>query len=296
MKNSKYFLLAALAAGTVQVASAVNYSPNDLILVFRGTGFNDVEFDLGPVSNYIGLTAGTQVPVSYDKTLVSNNFLGSIIGANFSLVAATATSDGTSPSARVWTTDSSVYSSANNVTYSKLSSLRSRIQSIGVQATAATSSNATAYVVSPSSASSYSYIASGGTGSSISTFQGLSVFPVDAANPTTLAFYELKAATGTGATLVGAFTIDVDGSLYFTAGQLPALTRSTATGLTSVAGLNTVSFTTVKGNNYQLQYAPALPGPWIDVTGATAIGDGTVQSLQDTSSDPSRYYRVVSIY
>jgi len=296
MKNTKYFLLAAIAAGTVQVASAINYSPSDLILVFRGTGYSDVEFDLGPVSNYIGLAPGTRVPVAYDTNLVSGNFLGSIIGADFALVAATPTSDGNSPSARVWTTDGSLYSPAVNVTYSKLSALRSRIQSVGIQATAATASNAAPYVVSGGTASSYSYIVSGGTGSSIPTMQGLSAFPVELANPTTLAFYELQASSGTSATLIGAFTIDIDGSLYFTAGQLPPLNASTATHITSVSGLNTISFSTTKGNNYQLQSASALPGPWVNVAGQTAFGNGIVNSLQDLSTDPKRFYRIQTTY
>ena len=96
-------LVAVLTACTAQLASAINYNPADLMLVFRQDGQKDVEFDLGSVSNYLGKAVGTKMPITYNQTTVLNNFGGSLTGVKFALVATTTKSDN---SIRAWVTSS----------------------------------------------------------------------------------------------------------------------------------------------------------------------------------------------
>ncbi len=95
MHTLSRLLLAGLTAGAVQVAGAFNYTDANLLLLFRGgTGANDVEFNLGSASNYLGLANGTVKTVTnFDLAILANNFNGELTGVKFALVAATSSSD-----------------------------------------------------------------------------------------------------------------------------------------------------------------------------------------------------------
>jgi len=314
MKKLKYFLLTAFAAGTVQIASAVNYSPTDLLLVFREPPSfpNDVVFDLGPVGNFLGHAAGTVIPVSYNASVVSNNFNNTLSGVTFILAAAVSNQ---SPVGLVWLTDENLASAPPDVPLSSFGTLRSKIESVGTLATVITSSNATPYFVDPiTDRDSYDFIVSGGqivspAGQSppvylsVGTMGGTAPCTVEAVNPTTLAFYQVQVNNSTPqppATLIGAFTLDALGNLSFTAGQLPPLPPAQISGISadSVGQTTTISFTTTNGVNYQLQYTTDLSGGWTPVPGVPVInGDGTVQSFTDPNAiDPARFYRIQSTY
>jgi hypothetical protein len=309
MKKMKYLLLAALAAGALQSANALNYSSTDLVLVFRKDGQKDVEFDIGSVSNYLALAPGTRQSVAYNLNAVMTNFNNSLAGVSFAVVGTTSQLD---PLPRVWLTDASVYVSPADVTFSKFSQLTSKIDSVGVNAVIYTASNAAPYVVATAASSSYDYLVTGGVLSSVTTLRGDAPtpvgggtpLPVDAANPATIALYEVVISVVNPkppATLVGGFTIDSAGSLYFTARGLPPLPTSRITDVQADplnSQSSTVSFTTANGANYSLYYSPDLSGPWAPVPGAgVANGDGTVQSLIDYgATDPIRYYRIKTTY
>ena len=293
MKRPTQILLTAFAIGAVQIASAFNYSPKDLILVFRESGHNDVEIDIGSVTNFIGLAPGTKVPVSYPAG-ISTNFNNTMSGVDFVLVAATAIGD-TTP--RVWATDVNLFSTPGLMTPSQFSLVRGKIENVGVKATAVTGGIGATFIDGPSDNNSYSKIVSGGTGNFVSTLGGDSDYPVETLNPTTMPFYQEQIGFSGTATMIGAFTMDVNGSLYFTAGQLPPLYSSTITGITSLFGSSTISFTTTNGVNYQRQYSIDLTsGNWSPVGGATTAGDNTIQNLFDFSTDPTRFYRIQSKY
>ena len=89
MNKLSKILLAALAAGTVQTACAFNYHDGDLLLVFRGgTGANDVEFDLGSMTNYLAWppvrsSSSTRSPPILTLTVLSNNFNNQLDGVDF---------------------------------------------------------------------------------------------------------------------------------------------------------------------------------------------------------------------
>ena len=304
---SKPLLVAALAAGVVPVASALNYSSTDLLLVFRQDGVKDVEFDIGSVSNYLSLAAGTRLPVAYDTNLVRSSF-GSLAGVKFGVVGATSQLD---PTPRVWLTVSSLYSAPADVSFSKFSQLTAKIDAVGVNAAIYTLSNSSPYVVSTSASSSYDYLVTYGTFSAVSTLAGdspttsggLSPLPVDAVNPTTIALYQVTVSVTSpkpAAALIGAFTLDANGSLVFTAGALPPLNPAAIVALDqdSLNGAATVSFTTTNGMNYQLLYSSTPNGTWSLVPGAgVANGDGTVQNLIDYDAfAPVRFYRLQTTY
>ena len=101
--------------------------------------------------------------------------------------------------------------------------------------------------------------------------------------------------------MLGGFTRDSTGALYFTAGTLPVLPTTRITSI-DADPLNsetaTISFNTITGVNYTLYYATDIGGPWAPVPGAGFVnGDGNAQSLSDYNAvDPIRYYRVLTIY
>lgn len=309
MKTLKPLLLAALAAGAVQSASALNYASTHLLVVFRQDGAKDVLFDIGSVSNYIGLAAGTVVPINYNRNAVLTNFPGGLTGVRFAVAGTTSQLDSYQ---RVWLTDSADYTAPADMTFSKFSTLSSKIDSIGGDAAIYTASNAAPYIASTAASSSYDYLATAGTLSAVSTFHGDAPTPVgsitplavDAVNPTTISLYETHISTANpkpAGTFLGGFTLDSTGALYFTAGRLPSLPATTITSVQADplnSQLATVNFNTVDGVNYTLYYATDLGGPWAPVPGAGSVaGDGTVQSLSDyTAVDPIRYYRVVTTY
>jgi len=309
MKKLNYLLVAVWATGAAQVASGLNYSPTDLLLIFRQDNQKDVEISLGSVSNYLELATGTAVPVSFNKNVVATNFPQGFTGVKFALVATTSQTDN---APRAWLTNPRVYTPPANLSFSAFSVLNGKIDNVGVSATLATVSNSAPFVASTSSSSSYDYIVTGGAGSAVSTMYGdtpvpvggLTPLPVDAVNPTTMALYQVTITTSNpkpAAQLVGAFTLDIAGNLTFHAGALPPLAPARTLGLNldPLNQINTVSFSTVSGVSYSLQYSTSLSGGWTPVPGAGIVaGDGTVKSLVDQTQlqTDSLFYRVRSNY
>ncbi len=309
MNKVNYGLLALWAAGTAQLASGVNYTSSDLLLVFRKDNQKDVLFDLGSVSNLLNQPVGTKVAVPFNLNAVATNFGNTSLGVKFAIVGTTAQTDN---APRAWVTDSRVYSAPANLSFSAFSVLNGKIDNVGVAATLATASNAAPFIASTSSSSAYDYIVTGGLGSAVSTMYGdapvpvgsLTPLPVDAVNPTTLAFYEITISSVNpkpAARLAGSFTMDASGVLTFTAGQLPSLAPAQiiTLDLDNANQMNTVSFNTVSGVNYSLQYSTSLTEGWTGVPGAgTVAGDGTPKTLVDQNAleSDTLFYRVQSNY
>ena len=290
-KNLTRLLLIGCLLGTAPFGKAVNYTNTDLLLIFRENNFNDVEFDVGPVSAYLGLAQGTQKTINFDTALVKANFNDSLTGVTFSLVAAT---DLGAAQPRVWLTD--VYTSPvpTDITLSKFSQIRSKLSSIGQQASILTQSNSLPAVIAASQSGSFTYIASDANLTPASSLGGLTGFPIEAVNPATLNFYELQISTATPkppATLVGTLTLDGTGVLTFNAGGGPVLTAPTISGIVRNGNTAIVSFTSVTGLKYQLRYATSLPGTF-NPAGTAITGDGNVQTFSDSSSDPVRFYDI----
>jgi hypothetical protein len=101
------------------------------------------------------------------------------------LQAATANED---PQRRVWLTDASATGTPTDVSGSKWSQLRSKIDFTGVQAMTVTDASAAQSYVFPRTSSSYTLIASSGGTLDVITISGLAPFPVEAAIPAQLRF------------------------------------------------------------------------------------------------------------
>ncbi|MDB6035568.1 MAG: hypothetical protein JWM16_5906 [Verrucomicrobiales bacterium] len=288
--------LAVLAAGVAQQAGAFTYSDSDLLLVFRKDGnFNDVEFNLGSVTNYLNKPAGTKVPVSnWDVNVVKANYNNSLGNVKFLLASASAVTD--SPR-KLWVTsaDLAPATAVTDMAGSRFGALASKVSLVGNYASAGTATNATQnYAISQSDATSYTYIVSGGGAVDPTTVGGLAPFQVENVNPTTLVLYEVKISNlnpKPAATLVGSFCLNPNGDLTFTAGPLAELQQPNIVSLGRSGGTSSISFSTQDCVNYRLRYSTDVASPMAPLS--TVIGgDGGSKVLTDTAADQVRFYQV----
>jgi len=298
--------MALLAAGISQEAGAFNYTNSDVLLVFRKTGYNDVEFDLGSVSNFLGRANGTVLTVTnWNLALVKSTYNNSLSGVSYVLLAATSTTGEQAPN-RIWASDSDIAAATapTALTGSKWNSLRGKISYVGDQATSMTASNATqTFAVSSGDGSSYTAIASDNGNSDPANIMGLSPFPVEALVTNTMLFYQLVPSGATpkpAAPLIGYFYLDLNGGLTFTAGPLQQtvpLVSSRITRITRSAGLATIYFSTTNSLNYRLWYLNQLGSPWSWSSNATLVsGDGTVKNFTDSYGGNQRFYRIETLH
>jgi hypothetical protein len=294
--------LAWLAALATTPAGAWTYQNGDVLLIFRpgASGSNDVEFDIGSVSQFLNHPNGyTTTVTGWDPNLVVSN-LSQVSNANVILAAAT--------SASAWISSSSNVTSVSDVTASTfLGNLYDIINAIGSfpanDSEIAAESNA--YVIAEfgdtsaghSSLASYAYIVSGGgvNDAYIAQLGGNVPFDVQGVASSTLGFWQIQptnASPKPAATYVGTFVINVNGTLTFTAGPV----GPTIEGITRSGNVSTVSFTTLSIGNYSLVHTNALGAPvstWPVVSGPVA-GNGATKSLSHTDSiDKAGFYGVV---
>ena len=287
----------ALATGWVQTLSAFNYTNSNLLLVFRKDNFNDVEFNLGNVSNYLGKADGMVIMVTnWSLPLVKATYNNSLTNVKFLLMAVT-TSDDTLK--RAWLTDANPSGTPQDITGSRWSGIYARISAVGDQATAATFTNSTqVYVTNATESSSFSYIASGGGTVDASSLGGWSPFPIEIENPATNRFVELKVSIASpkpASTIAGTFGLNSAGVLTFVAGAPPGpLTSSHIQSIARAGNVNSVTFSTASGANYRLRYhtdlVPGISG-WTILPNSVA-GDGSAKTLTDTTTDARRFYAV----
>jgi hypothetical protein len=291
-------VLAGLAALATPSARAWTYTDSDVLLIFRGNSpQDDVEFDIGNVSQFLNHPNGYTTSVTgWDPSLVVST-LGQVSNASVVLTATTSSS--------AWLSSSSNVTLVSDVTASTfLGDLYDIIDAIGTRPTSYdTAAESNAYVIqesggiSPnSSLGSYDYIVSGGgVNPDIAEFGGNVPFDVQGVASTTLGFWQIQptnAIPKPSATYVGTFVININGSLTFTAGPL----GPTITGITRAGSVSTVSFGTLSIGNYSLVHTNALGSPistWQVVSGPVA-GTGGTKSLNHTNStDKSGFYGVV---
>ena len=292
MKSLILITLAALTLLTAPVARAWTYSDGDVLLVFRN-GSQDVEFDLGSVTNFLGRTNGyTSAVTGWDSSLVTSTF-GSLTGAKVVLLA---TAGGTN-----WLSGAEPNTTAYNVSSQGANSLHGVINSVGnkplypINIPAAEPNAYSIDVGGQYETSSYDYIVSGGHFSGISKLGGYAPFTVEQSIPGFLDFWQVQSTTvypnSPPDRLVGTFYITSGGTLIFVAGpRAPAVT-----GVSRAGNVSTVQFTTTVGNTYSVAYTNSLGGPvsnW-PVDANTLIGDGNVDSLNHTNSGAAaEFYRV----
>lgn len=296
----KFLTLVALVLAAAPSARAWTYNDADALLIFRESGFNDVEFDLGNVSQFTSVASGSTITVTgWDLSLVTNTFGSDLTGVSV-IVAGTTSRYATSRAAWLTSGDPTVVPS--DLTPSGWQSyLWSIINSVGTRPLIyrVPVSGSTAYSIDPAGVyglASYDDIVSP-SGNSIAQLGGNAAFTVEGVAPATFGFWQIHPSTAypkPTATFLGNFTITAAGALTFTAGTVAA-PPNTIVSIARSGGVSTVTFTTSPGGNYWLTSANVVSSPaasWPTVSGPVG-GDGNNQSLADTNSAPSAFYRVV---
>lgn len=226
MKRILRLFLAGATLLAAPLVQAWTYQDGDVLLIFRQTGSDDVEFDIGNISQFLNQPTGASNIVSgWDPSLVTNTF-GTFNGVDVILAATSSSSS--------WISSSSNVTSVSDLSPSTWhSQLYSIIDAIGARPTnyneSGTESNA--YIIQElgdthageSSLASYDYIVSGGGAneSYIAQLGGNVTFTVQGAAPTTLGFWQIQPTNANPkpeAAYAGTFSIDGNGQLSFVAG------------------------------------------------------------------------------
>jgi hypothetical protein len=293
----KRLILTALAGASLLSAAsqarAWTYNDGDVLLIIRKNS-QDIEFNIGNVTNFLGKTNGYTTTVSnWDPSLVTST-VGSLTGAKIVLLA---TSTATN-----WLSSAEPNTTAYNISAQDLDTLHGVINGVGVKPLypiAIPTSGANSYVIDSGGqyrASSYDYVVSGGQFNGISKLGGNAPFTVEQAIPGLLDFWQVKATdvypNSPPDQLIGTFYITNDGVLTFVAGPR----ASTITKVTRNGNSSTVTFTTTVGNSYSVAYTNKLGAAvskWpVDAT--TIIGDGTPNSITHTATGDVEFYNITT--
>lgn len=304
MKRILTTTLAALALlVSLPDARAWTYSDRDVLLVFRESGFNDVEFDLGNVNQFTNLASGTTITVSgWSRNLVTNTFGADLTGVSVILAGTTPTIGQYDPSEASWLTSGDPTAVAYQLTQSQWQSrLWSTINSIGTRPVIyqVAASGANGYKIDPGGSSklaSYDNIvtANGQNSASIAQLGGNSAFTVEGVTPASFGFWQISpnaTVPKPAAIYLGTFNITAAGVLTYTAGA----PKPSALGVVRGGGVNTVTFTTAVGGNYWLLYTNRITSlsstNWPVVAGPLT-GDGNNNSLTHSTTNTVGFYQV----
>jgi hypothetical protein len=323
MKKIFQLTLAVLALLPAVPARAWTYNDGDVLLIFRESAipsqypspFNDVEFDLGSVTNFLGKTNGyTKTVTGWTLSQVTSVYGSDLTGVSVVLIAATNPTN-TSPAAyfsaalpqNLWLNGVEPFNTAYNVSPSVWQSFWTKINSIGTRPGLYLPANqqTASYSFSPSSVLSYDRIVASdnnvkaGAQNTINAdwlpqFGGAAPFTVEGVVPGSFGFLAVSTTTTTPRPLdsyIGTFTITAGGVLTFTAGP----PQPVVTGVTRSGNTSTVSFSTVLSGNYSLIYTNSLGGSSTNwpVVSNSLVGDGNTNLLTHTSSDSVGFYKVV---
>jgi len=322
MKKIILLTLALLALQAAPVARAWTYNDGDLLLIFRAAngGGNDIEYDLGSVSNYLGKATGyTAVVGGWDPLVVTTNGYPSFSGADVLLLAVTSRTNAT-PTAWLSGTEpnTTAYNESRSGWFTRLYSIINAIGNRPLYPSKIRVANANAYAIDPTGTdpiigkyqfSSYDYIAYAALGASGQTPGGVSLgnilpnlggnapFTVEQAVPGQLDFWQVQATTSPtnnppADKLIGTFTIDAGGNLTFVAGP-----RATTINSVSRAGsVSTLGFASVVGNKYSVVYTNQLGGAaatWAVDTNTTVVGNGYTDTITHTNAGgAAEFYRI----
>jgi len=290
----KRFILSSLAAlallGTPQVW-AWNYNQGDLLLVFRN-GAQNVEFDIGSVSNLLGHTNGyTTTITGWNPTLVTSTF-GSFSGLYVALIATTGTTNylsGVEPN-----------TTAYNISSGGAQTLSSVIGGVGSKplyplAIPTASTNAYSIdVTGQYKRSSYDYVVSSGLYNGIPQLGGSAQFVVQRSIPGSLDFWEVDATSvypnSPPDKLIGTLTITAGGVLTFTAGPRATTIQTVA----RTGSVSAIQFPTVVGSTYSVSFTNKLGAARANwpVDSTTLVGDGRADTLYHTNSGNVEFYSI----
>ena len=295
------------------------YSSGDLVLAFRQTGnASDYAVNLGKATHYYALPAGTTVPLANLSAAQLNSAFPSLNGLRWSVAGANRPpADPNVPLQTLWIARPRTESGTQSTPWlrkgqSAQGLAGAQIDGVGYNAAQGSSNlpggpdnTATGVVIPVNNNFNVSQVI-GATGNYANTFQGnvenLTADDFDGApgNVSRSDLYELLPGTTAAGTVntagrfLGYFELKPDGTLTFNTGS-PALPVPEIATVTHDGDVTTVSFATVNGANYTLRATDAagLGSPittW--ATGPTLTGNGSVQSLKDTSAAAVRFFAV----
>jgi len=299
----RWSALTCLALGSlfaVSAARAFTYTDEDLLLVFRQDGHDDVEYNLGNAGSLLNLPPGTTVAVTnWEASLLAPNFGSDLTDGVKVLLISTSGASSTNTVAWLTTTNSAA---TFDVSPAAWHLLNSKISGVGNNADIWTMGSAAEEVVlPPAQPDSYTDLASntGVQPALIPYLGGASAFPIEGYIPVSLQFAAVAQSTASvkpPAAVVGTFQIDAFANITFTAaGGSPPLTPVTITAVSTTGGAVSVTFTTVAGVNYRLRYSPQVgPGAVWTITGQSVSGSGRPATLTDTPGGGDRFYLVES--
>lgn len=306
MNLKKLALLTALVLATAAPAGALTFNYGDVLLIFRAKGYNNVEFDLGNISQFLNRPNGYQATVAnWSADIVNGQFaLTNGIAQFFVLATTDDGADGvTNPTA--WISDNQpLVAAVDDGTTQWERGLFNIIGSVGFAANNDPSAPVgTNYdVVETTSLYAFDFITSNNnqTPNEIPYLGGSSNLKFSSAGsiPGTVLFYAIQPSSSTPkppATLIGSFSLAANATLTFQAGPLVDSTR--VLSVTNSAGTVAVTFSTKSAVKYRLRYSTQLTGrpeTWTILPQAVA-GDGNPQTLQDNApTDAARFYAVES--
>ena len=198
MKKIIPLTLAALAVLTAPLARAWTYNDGDALLIFRASGFNDVEFDLGNVSQFTNVTSGATITVNgWDSSLVTNTFGANLTGVSVIVAATTSPTDA---SLAAWLSSGDASAVAYQLTPSQWQSrLWGAINSLGTRPVLyqVTTAGTNSYSIDPTSSSklaSYDQIVtgSGKNSAAIAQFGGNAAFTVEGVAPSSFGLWKIS--------------------------------------------------------------------------------------------------------
>jgi hypothetical protein len=325
-KLLRYGLLGLALSGLPAYAQVFNYTDGDLILDFSEANYPDVEVDIGSLASLTNAaaTSGGTVEISaYNlSTQLIGNF-GSVDSVSFSVIGQQYNQNGSINAGTVYLTQKQTGSSPNTPPAS-LNSIEQanaqgtvlaveglddlgNISTKGILPWSASQAadpviNTATVAIIPTSGlqdiNSYTKIVG-------SSFLGA---PTNPKNTTPASFTSgsivsdlftfdpANNGTSNPSTYDGYFTLNSDGTLYF---SLPVPPSTKITSITRSSGTVSVNFNTVIGVNYTLLYSTSLSlnrTNWTVIPGSVA-GTGSTGTLNDTApTGATRFYSVKSSY
>ena len=302
MKKFLQLSAAALALWAAAGRAAWNYQDGDVLLIFRESGFNDVEFDIGGIGQFLNQPNGLTTNITgWDPSVVTSTFGGDLTGVRVIVAATTSWTNATKTS---WLSSSLPNTTAYAVTPSVWQQdLWSVIDSIGTRPViySVPASGLTSYSIDPGGSfrvAAYDQIVDGNgvNASALAEFGGNAPFVVEQTIPGTFLFWGIQPSTANpkpADSLVGSFTITTNGLLSFVAGA----PGSTITGIFRPGeNESDITFSTIVGGQYSLAYTNQLGAPvstWPVVAGPVT-GNGSSATLAHTNAtDAAGFYEVI---
>ena len=295
MKNILPLTLAGLALlATPPARGGTTYQDGDVLLIFRQTGLNDVEYDLGNISQFTNHPNGYAAAVTgWDPTVATGVFGADLTGVSVIVASTTSLTNANRTSWLSSGNPAAVISDVTPTTWQ--GNLWSVINAVGNRPKAYLPAQTFPYSLNPGGSASYDYVVSGGGQNEFDLPQlgGNVNFTVEQVIPGLFGFWAIQphAAPEPVATQLGSFYIDASGNLTFIVGPPePAIVATTRAG-----NVVTVTFATLPVGVYSLVYSPTLGNPvstWTVVSGPVS-GNGSNQSLTHTTAGSAGYYEVV---